>query len=46
MSEGVPGREEAFSLLKEYNQNEGLIRHALAVERSAGRTRRNGLLSG
>jgi len=32
MSEGVPGREEAFSLLKEYNQNEGLIRHALAVE--------------
>lgn len=25
-------REEAFSLLKEYNQDESLIRHALAVE--------------
>jgi predicted hydrolase (HD superfamily) len=27
-----PSREEAFSLLKEYNKNEGLIKHALAVE--------------
>lgn len=27
-----PGREEAFSLLKKYNKNEGLIKHALAVE--------------
>ena len=27
-----PGREEAFSLLKQYNRNEGLIKHALAVE--------------
>ena len=32
MSEAVPSREEAFSLLKEYNQNDGLIKHALAVE--------------
>jgi predicted hydrolase (HD superfamily) len=30
--EAVPSREEAFSLLKEYNQNDGLIKHALAVE--------------
>lgn len=28
----VPTREEAFSLLKEFNQNESLIKHALAVE--------------
>ena len=32
MAEVKPGREEAFSLLKEYNKSEGLIRHALAVE--------------
>lgn len=32
MAEFKPGREEAFSLLKEYNKNEGLIKHALAVE--------------
>ena len=32
MAEVKPGREEAFSLLKEYNKNEGLIKHALAVE--------------
>lgn len=28
----IPRREEAFELLKEYNKNEALIRHALAVE--------------
>jgi putative nucleotidyltransferase with HDIG domain len=28
----VPTREEAFSLLKEYNRSDNLIRHALAVE--------------
>lgn len=28
----TPTREEAFTLLKEYNKNEALIRHALAVE--------------
>jgi putative nucleotidyltransferase with HDIG domain len=27
-----PSREEAFLLLKEYNKNEGLIKHAVAVE--------------
>jgi len=32
MAEAKPTREEAFSLLKEYNKNEGLIKHALAVE--------------
>jgi len=32
MAEVVPGREEAISLLKEYNKSEGLIKHALAVE--------------
>ena len=32
MAEVKPGREEAFSLLKEYNKSEGLIRHAMAVE--------------
>ena len=32
MSETVPSREDAFSLLKEYNHNDGLIKHALAVE--------------
>jgi len=28
----VPTRKEAFELLKEYNQDESLIKHALAVE--------------
>ena len=28
----VPTREEAYELLKEYNKNESLIKHALAVE--------------
>jgi predicted hydrolase (HD superfamily) len=32
MAEVRPSREEAFSLLKQYNKNEGLIKHALAVE--------------
>jgi putative nucleotidyltransferase with HDIG domain len=32
MSAKVPTREEAFRLLTEYNKNEGLIKHALAVE--------------
>ncbi|HLB73935.1 MAG TPA: HDIG domain-containing protein, partial [Sedimentisphaerales bacterium] len=32
MSETGPSRVDALSLLKEYNQNEGLIKHALAVE--------------
>ena len=32
MSQEVPTREEAFALLKKYNQNESLIKHALAVE--------------
>jgi putative nucleotidyltransferase with HDIG domain len=32
MAEKVPSREEAFALLKEYNQNHALIKHALAVE--------------
>lgn len=32
MSTHVPTREEAFALLKEFNQNENLIKHALAVE--------------
>ncbi|OHB75334.1 MAG: hydrolase [Planctomycetes bacterium RBG_16_55_9] len=32
MAEVTPSREEAFTLLKTYNQNEGLIKHALAVE--------------
>jgi len=32
MAEVRPTREEAFSLLKEYNKNEGLIKHSLAVE--------------
>jgi predicted hydrolase (HD superfamily) len=30
--EVIPSREDAFSLLKEYNQSDGLIKHALAVE--------------
>ena len=32
MTEFQPSREGAFSLLKKYNINEGLIKHALAVE--------------
>ncbi len=32
MAEVKPSREEAFSLLKKYNKNEALIKHALAVE--------------
>ena len=32
MADIKPNREVAFSLLKEYNKNEGLIKHALAVE--------------
>jgi putative nucleotidyltransferase with HDIG domain len=32
MTEVRPTREEALSLLKEYNKNEGLIKHAMAVE--------------
>ncbi|HRT87950.1 MAG: HDIG domain-containing metalloprotein [Anaerohalosphaeraceae bacterium] len=32
MAEYVPTRDEAFSLLTEYNRAEGLINHALAVE--------------
>ncbi|MGD9179710.1 MAG: HDIG domain-containing protein, partial [Desulfobacterales bacterium] len=32
MSTNVPTREEALALLKQYNKNESLIKHALAVE--------------
>jgi putative nucleotidyltransferase with HDIG domain len=32
MAEIVPTREQTFELLKEYNKNEALIKHALAVE--------------
>jgi len=32
MAEVKPSREEAFSLLKEYNKSERLLKHALAVE--------------
>ena len=32
MSEKIPTREEAFELLKKYNNTESLIKHALAVE--------------
>lgn len=32
MNEGTPSREEAYQLLREYNSNESLIKHALAVE--------------
>jgi len=32
MTEVRPTREEALTLLKEYNKNEGLIKHAMAVE--------------
>ena len=32
MTEKIPTRAEAFDLLKQYNQTESLIKHALAVE--------------
>ena len=32
MNSKIPTREEALALLKKYNKNEGLIKHALAVE--------------
>lgn len=32
MEAHIPSGAEAFDLLKEYNQNESLIKHALAVE--------------
>ena len=32
MSQGIPTRETAFELLKQYNKTESLIRHALSVE--------------
>jgi predicted hydrolase (HD superfamily) len=32
MAEHVPTRDEAFALLTQYNQNEALVKHALAVE--------------
>jgi putative nucleotidyltransferase with HDIG domain len=32
MAEVKPSRKDAFSLLKQYNKSEGLIKHALAVE--------------
>jgi len=32
MASYIPTREDAFQLLKEYNSNESLIKHALAVE--------------
>ena len=32
MAESKPTRQEALTLLKEYNKNESLIKHALAVE--------------
>lgn len=32
MSEKVPSREETFALLKEFNESDALIKHALSVE--------------
>ncbi len=32
MDSNIPTREEALALLKQYNKNESLIKHALAVE--------------
>lgn len=32
MTERVPTRDEALALLRQYNENEALIKHALAVE--------------
>ena len=34
METHIPNREEAYALLKEYNQSQALIQHALAVEAS------------
>ena len=42
MAEKIPTRDEALALLREYNKNESLIKHALAVEgvmRSVARKR-------
>ncbi len=36
MAEKRPGREEAMALLKKHNQNDALIKHALAVEAVMG----------
>ncbi len=44
MSEYIPTREEAFELLKEYNKNESLIKHALAVEGGSWYTLQNYLV--
>jgi predicted hydrolase (HD superfamily) len=32
MTEGIPTREEAWQLLKQYNQSDRLLKHAMAVE--------------
>lgn len=32
MGTHIPTRKETFELLEKYNQNENLIKHALAVE--------------
>ena len=32
MKTHIPNREEALALLRQYNQNQALIHHALAVE--------------
>jgi predicted hydrolase (HD superfamily) len=32
MNTNIPTREQAFNLLKKYNKNENLIKHAIAVE--------------
>jgi predicted hydrolase (HD superfamily) len=32
MQEHIPGYEEALALLKEFNKNESLLKHAYAVE--------------
>jgi len=32
MSAGIPTREEAFKLFRQYNKTDGLIKHALSVE--------------
>ena len=36
MGDFVPTREDAYTLLKKYNNKEGLIRHAVAVEAVMG----------
>ena len=33
METNLPTRKEALELLKEYNQDESLIKHAVAVEK-------------